>query len=467
MCESHYIDKDYMDDFAGFYARSIRQYPNYCWRVHFFTEEVNEERLLAVLREAKSSVEPGRTPLADRLRSSYRGYIVLRPHPKAFIAKSVLCPPTHGSNRQFRCCRRYETHLAGIRLGLEAIAFQQQDRTHSACATAAAWTALQKAAYDDDLTMPSPREITEAATRYFLSGRPVPNQGLTTQQLCEAVRSFGLAPELYKVDKTPDLCRDLLQSYLHSGIPVIAALSSQPDGQGKGHAVAVVGYEDGTTPEELASSEVPPYDVRMLRAGLVPKGLCVTKFYVHDDRIGPYARVKFKNDTLSKIELTYEWDPAPTVEEWYLRHIIVPVYPKIRLDLRDIMGAVHPIIVAIHTKYQDIGLQEATVQAMLMRGTAFTADMLRFSRSAEQAYTILSERDFPRYVWVVRASKDVRRFLTSSATQPIAGWVASSTALCSTASAGGHMRPRYLTRPSSKRFRSGRASSLPKRLVTG
>ncbi len=405
VCETHYIDKDYMDDFAGFYARSVRQYPNYCWRVHFFASKVDETTLMDALREVKNQPQKTDTPLPKSLVDNYRGYVVLRPHPKAFIAKSVLCPPSDDSRGQFKCCRRYETHLAGIPLALEGIAFQQQDRTHSACATAAAWAVLQKSAYDDDLKTPSPREITEAATRYFISGRPVPNQGLTTQQLCEAIRSFGLAPELYKVEETPDICKEILQTYLHSGVPVIAALTSEPKGHGKGHAVAVVGYKDVEPTAPTADSGNPARGT-----GLVRRGSRVTGFYVHDDRIGPYVPVEFVKDSAgrSKLKIKQNWSSTArrsSPEEWFLLHLIVPVYPKIRLDPRDIIKAVDPIINAIHKSYPDIVMDGALVQIMLMRGTDYTTELLRFSQDLQQAYTILSSRDFPRYVWIVRVSK--------------------------------------------------------------
>jgi hypothetical protein len=406
VCETHYIDRDYIDDFAGFYAKSLRQYPNYCWRVHFFAGQVGEDRLLSVLGEVKTPAENGKTPLLDDLRASYQGYVVLRPHPEAFVGKSVLAPPPLAGGRQLKCCRRYETHLAGISLGLDAIAFQQQDRTHSACATAALWAALQKSTYEDDLRVPSPREITESATRYFLSGRDVPNQGLSIPQICEAVRSSGLAPELYAIEDYPDLCRDLLQACLFSGVPVIAALFKNRNAGGDGHAVAVVGYEDADSPVVFAAGGFPPFDVSMLSVGIEPKGLCITKFYAHDDRIGPYARLTFKQGNASKIELKYDWQARPITEEWYVPYLIVPVYPKIRLDMRDVLVKVHPLVVALAQKYPASLPRGTSVQAMVMHGTSFSADLIRYARDAGRAYSVLSKRDFPRYIWVVRASKD-------------------------------------------------------------
>src|SRR5712692_5316183 len=40
--EKHYIDRDYSDDLSLFYARSLRDYPNHCQRLHFFREAFDE-----------------------------------------------------------------------------------------------------------------------------------------------------------------------------------------------------------------------------------------------------------------------------------------------------------------------------------------------------------------------------------------------------------------------------------------
>src|SRR5215469_6885782 len=42
--EDHYIDRDYIDDVALFYSRSLRAYPNYCYRLHFFASEFDQQR---------------------------------------------------------------------------------------------------------------------------------------------------------------------------------------------------------------------------------------------------------------------------------------------------------------------------------------------------------------------------------------------------------------------------------------
>src|SRR4051812_1272681 len=41
--ESHYIDRDYIQDVSLFYSRSLRNYPNFCQRLHFFNEPFDQE----------------------------------------------------------------------------------------------------------------------------------------------------------------------------------------------------------------------------------------------------------------------------------------------------------------------------------------------------------------------------------------------------------------------------------------
>ncbi len=43
LIEGHYIDRDFIDDLALFYSRSLRGYSNECQRLHFFSEALNDD----------------------------------------------------------------------------------------------------------------------------------------------------------------------------------------------------------------------------------------------------------------------------------------------------------------------------------------------------------------------------------------------------------------------------------------
>src|ERR1017187_7710611 len=55
LIESHYIDRDYIQDVALFYARSLRDYHNYGRRWHFFRDAISKEQWQRRFQNASSA----------------------------------------------------------------------------------------------------------------------------------------------------------------------------------------------------------------------------------------------------------------------------------------------------------------------------------------------------------------------------------------------------------------------------
>jgi len=282
--ESHYVDRDFIEDFSAYYSRSFfRPTPAFPLPESLFDVL---RKLRDLLYDRAVSDEPEDTkPEFDSLRlklsSWYLGFMVVRPLPNTPIGRTVLISRAsyrdEYSYRTFRSTRRYRVHLAGIRLSVRGIAYQQQDQGTSACATTSLWSALQKSS-TDNLRTPSPAEITALATTYALpGGRALPSDGLVVAQMCEAVRGAGLAPYLYRhVDA--QTTKDLLYLAIASGLPAVALVKnlSRQD-QDPGHAVTLVGGRI-----EVLRAEPPKGERYCSRA------TSLTALYVHDDRLGPY-----------------------------------------------------------------------------------------------------------------------------------------------------------------------------------
>ena len=49
VAEHRYIDRDYLEDFAGHYVRAFREYNRFCMRLHFFSSELTAESFSAAL----------------------------------------------------------------------------------------------------------------------------------------------------------------------------------------------------------------------------------------------------------------------------------------------------------------------------------------------------------------------------------------------------------------------------------
>ena len=274
LCESHYVDRDYMEDHGVFYSRSLHERANYCKRLHFFDlpqEQLSEQILLAA-KPALAEAETAQTVLGK----AYLGFVVVKPILGAPIGKTVLkfLPQEKGDGdiRNFGCVRDYNAHLLGFSLTVSGLAFQQQDEGVSACATTAVWSALQKVRDFEDIRVVSPAEITSLATRHILPfGRAMPSEGLSIDQMCQAIQALGLAPSLYRVEAPDDMF-----AYLHaaqrSNFPSILVLDNHPTKVTERHAVAVVGVK--IHPGLILAVD-----------GLKDLASGISALYVHDDRI--------------------------------------------------------------------------------------------------------------------------------------------------------------------------------------
>ena len=166
LIEGHYVDRDYVEDMAIFYARSLRAYPPYCQRMHFFKESFDDAAWRALLVRANSG---GGASVGKWLQDAYLGFSVIRPLPGSPIGRTVLATfgpeASEGHHREFEGIRDYVAHIGGFELHVRGLAFQQQDQGVSACATIALWSAIHRVAPLEGLAVMTPAQITEAASR--------------------------------------------------------------------------------------------------------------------------------------------------------------------------------------------------------------------------------------------------------------------------------------------------------------
>lgn len=332
--ERHYMDRHYVDEYAFYYSRMLSPPSNAVRRVHFFAKAFTEKRFAEMLERSlrsqadRHSVEQElmASPSDPKEHRGYLGYTSIRPIPAVPIGRTILARWKDGGQpRHIGATISHTSHLGNLRLHVDGLAFQQQDAAVGACATAALWSALVRIARLDGMRAPTPAEISEAATRASRSPvRPVlsASTGLTVQQLCEATRAFGFTPEVIAARKRPEAFVTALHTYLLSGMPVVLALR----GGGVGHAVTAVGYQMASEHPKLKGS------VPVRSAGM-------TKLYVHDDRLGPYARAfigPFAHKDVGE-GLIFEIEWAGQSQSWILDTAIAPVYPKLRLHVRSLV----------------------------------------------------------------------------------------------------------------------------------
>src|SRR5258708_4041125 len=185
--ERYYIDRDFIDDYSAFYSTSLYAYPNWCQRIHFFsidkTQVRRELRKLSRLG-AENGVGNGSLVYERACESfsedAYMGFCVIKPLLGSPVGRTVLRhykeDAGQGLLRKFNCTRHYKINLLGIELTICGLVFQQQDVGVSACATTAVWSSLSKTKDFEDISTPTPAQITRLASQYLLPfGRPMPS----------------------------------------------------------------------------------------------------------------------------------------------------------------------------------------------------------------------------------------------------------------------------------------------------
>ncbi len=327
--ERDYVDHDYLEDFAAYYVRCFQEYKRKTVRLHFFSNTFTEADFKGLLTDDASALS------TENLQEGYLGFVIVKPLPGATIGRSCLKTyPDDNGRRYFPLLRTYEIGLFGIKLTVESLAFQQQDTVVAACATSALWTCFQGTGKRFQHAIPSPVEITQAATDHVpddllaTGARTLPNAGLTATQMAFAIRAATLEPH---VVRTPDpyILSSTLYAYLRCGIPSILLfqlfdITEANERQLGGHAVAVTGFS-------LGQSATQPHQM----TGLQLRSSRIDKLYAHDDQIGPFARMTF-NATGA---LDTSWGGQGRVEG-RPELVLIPLYHKIRIPFEVIHDAI-------------------------------------------------------------------------------------------------------------------------------
>lgn len=325
--EKDYVDYDFLADYASYYAKCFFDYERKCSRIHFFSTEITDEAFKHILKSGDGAEN-------KRLKDNYLGFMVVKPLPQTVIGRTCLKTYPAEKGRTYPTTRRYEASLFGIALSVESLAYQEQDSVAAACATSALWSAFHGTGKLFQHTIPSPIEITQAATKNILEEkRSLPNKGLTLEQMAHAVRDIGLEP--YKIGvEDPSWLKASVSAYMRAGVPVVLAgqlvdTSVTPNMLMGGHAIAIIGYRSETC------NPMP------LLANFHLKASKINKLYVHDDQIGPFAKMDIDGKTVTLDGQNY----LSLWSSWKGRNgrgkigdgrfvpqaVLVPLYHKIRI----------------------------------------------------------------------------------------------------------------------------------------
>ena len=343
--ENDYIDHDFLEDFSAYYVRCFSPYKRVCTRLHFFSVQFSQSDFEQHLESSANAAISG-----DSLQNAYLGFVVIKPLPQTVIGRTCLKTYPAENRRHFPIVRSYHANLFGTKLTVKSLAFQEQDQVVAACATSALWSVFQGTGIRFQHTIPSPVEITQAATEKLpIETRILPSRGLSTVMMAHAIRNVGLEPYLINVSNAYIL-KSTVYAYLRGGIPMILGIelwdvSTNTHTSMGLHAVAVTGFSLG------GDSSIP-----IGETDFSLKASRIDKLYVHDDQVGPFARMEFdgkevtvgqnnSGEDISTSSLSTSWIGSngqigdaralPTI-------LLIPLYHKIRIPF----GAIHDVVVS-------------------------------------------------------------------------------------------------------------------------
>jgi len=337
--EYNYVDRDFLLDYAGYYARCFRKYSRHCARLHFFSIEFSEQEFESVLM---GNADQLLNQLKDK--GSYLGFLVAKPIPYTVVGRTCLRTYEEaGTPRSYPNKRTYDVNLFGIELSVSTLAFQEQDQVVSACATSALWSAFQATGKLFQHNIPPPIEITKFAylVESELEPRAMPNRGLSTRQIFHAIRAVGLEP--FRVNASEEhVLKSTVYGYLKAGIPLLMIFSIYDN---QGEKAIYIGYHGVTiTGFRLGSDMIQPYgDTSFQLVASRINGL-----YAHDDQVGPFARMEFDGEAVSieengavesVLSLSSSWqgeDGTPDKGRAVPDILIAPLYQKIRIPFETI-----------------------------------------------------------------------------------------------------------------------------------
>lgn len=310
LLEFDYVDKDYLEDFSRYYVKRFGNDGHKCARLHFFSSTVDHRTITSILERGKAAKKE-----TDELNKDYLGFMVIKPLPRTFIGKTCLkvMPDERSEHKcKRRLAREYNVDLFGISLKVESIAFQEQDKVVAACATTAIWASLHALKLRNTRSIHSCSEITINAINHVEdSSNSFPSQQLSNKQILRSLDVEGLRYHAKSME-APDRGYFLQSVIAHidSSLPMILTgevfshVASIPT-----ISIANPDLNNASVPLE-AVSESSVRDLTDSSGGQTAKpvfrargghAICVVGYkvdqdeqvlYVHDDRLGPYARAK-------------------------------------------------------------------------------------------------------------------------------------------------------------------------------
>ena len=225
--EYPYIDVYYRDTYYSFYSKKHCDYSRYCFRISFFSDDVNEHNFYDL-----------------NLSDKFYGYMVLRPTVRRVVGYTFLSPALF-EEREFVCCLcKKDVSVYGRKLSVTGFPFCGQDGEAVSCAEISLMMMMDYFSHKyNKYSQLLPSQIIKILSRYS-NERQLPSRGLPSDMISFVLRKIGFGIRTYTRQKedadyevySNDEFKRLLYIYIESGFPIITCTSD--------HTYLVIGKEN-------------------------------------------------------------------------------------------------------------------------------------------------------------------------------------------------------------------------------
>lgn len=387
--EEGYIDIDYSHSYFLQHGRSFTPSLRRTTRIHFFSSEFTIRRLRSMGKKTKKL-----------LQKTFLGCTVIRPDTPRSLGRTFVRPPeiSDGIELFFPTRAKFDVHLCGVSLDVEACPYISQDQLVMACATASLWmSSTSLAAKITDMREFTTCDITALALSLDRSyGPTVGGGGLRIQEMEHAFMAMGYDPFLSEYPEADQLL-DSAYTYVESGIaPVLAVWFPEQDIGGRRleglHAVTIVGHIMDTANRKNRSINHGTYSSAAFVPGLI----------INDDQNGLYLRAAInpyssKTDKFrSKIEILLSNGKL----EGYCKSLLVPLPPRVLLSGELALRSAASLL--SYTKSRGWLKSEPLILRPYLIHSAKLKEFFTYKRDVAGALAAAYRGiPMPRYVWVV------------------------------------------------------------------
>lgn len=402
--EEKYLDRDYADAYSRIYCTTFREGSRYCKRIHFFSDKVILEDLLCL--DYENEVR------RKRLQSCYMGFTVLRPSAPDTVGRTFLPHELVGSDRARVLTEdRTTVHLLGNTLETKGMPFIEQDVRVAACATAGIWMTHMSLFRKLNLTPKSTTEITELAGQTLLAtGRAIPSNGLTVEQINWALSALGHEPTVKRLTSRHfGAIKEYIYSYLNSRIPIILAVRLRT---GEGHVLTVAGFQHSSPFVEPATYEVRESPESPSLLLFQRSSEWIDRFIAHDDQSGPYHLLELKPGEYPELYPTinlYKGYAPNAGESIYenaeLRAVIVPLVRGVTLDATEAQAKSIYMLAGVKEAMPSEMNGKPWQEPLVLRTYLTTSSLFKGSISTERGLSLemarrIHQKLMPRFIWV-------------------------------------------------------------------